>query len=300
MSVRVHHRNRGTGKPWDISHDTTFTRRSHGRSSHIVLITRQVQTKSKTFVTSIHVWTERYTFHARLHHNTILIRVRYRSHEMCILTTARYRQMVLMHTGIAQYGIQPVGVCIMVRVRAVPQFLQSLFRKSSRFYFISHQGPIIAVNIVGNDTRSLQGITTWIRNLHLTWCLSAFSSYQNNTIGCTNTVNSSRSRILQHRNTFDISRWNLRDLRNRTFYSVYQYHRIVIAECTDTTNTYFGIVITGLCTVLGQYQSRQAALQQSGGIGHRNILNILGRYRRDRTRQIDFLLGSITDHHYFV
>ena len=102
------------------------------------------------------------------------------------------------------------------------------------------QGTVAGLNITNDAGGGLGQNSNWLRQAYISFIVNgqssftSFSSYKNHTKRCTRAINRSRSRIFQHRKTFDIIWINSGKI---TFHAINQNQRFCIRTITNRTDT---------------------------------------------------------------
>ena len=132
---------------------------------------------------------------------------------------------------------------------------------------------------------------------------SSLGGNQDDTIGSAHTVDGGRRGIFQYGYTLNVIGCEFRHLRDAALDTVDEHHGVVFrtaSECSYATHADFRVVMSGLCTIGLQYHARQSSLEHGRGVGYRNVGHIVEVDGCHRSREVGFLLCTVTyDHHLF-
>ena len=229
--------------------------------------------------------------------NTFLAHITHRKSICGSLRSTGYTQCIALGLGIIlEHGINPIGIInttifIMNRLDASPivsctTAVQSLF---------VHDGHVLlGIQHFSLTSHILDTIICIERYLCLT-LTALLCSYQHYTIGSLSTINSSRSGILQHVDTFDIG--GIQG-RNITTYTVNQIKRAGTTSCTQTTNLYLH-AFTWLTGSRSNAHTRSLSLHGLQRVSSIQFRNVITFYLNGSTGNQFLLHGTITNNHHF-
>ena len=215
-------------------------------------------------------------------------------------TTAQVHTMVLADTGLEGLT-QPVGIGAVLEMIVTVRTL-GITTGNGDTGILSSDAKITAVllcisQVIDILLNLINTEVTLIVHLQLLLLLTTLSRDNHHTISCTGTVDSTCRSILQHLDGLDIV-W--REVANRGTHghTVDHIQRSGATETTDTTDTNQWVG-TGL-TVRGNLHTGDLTFQHRGDIGVRHTLQFVGIHDRHRTRQVGFLLNTITYNHHLL
>ena len=167
---------------------------------------------------------------------TILVHKTTTNKIICLLGTTANRQAMLMHQCSTEQRSQPV--CIFITVcRVTIISITYVFVCKERVFTIQFLSQVIPLHVLStvHELRQCSSMRQSQRAFVINTCLTfrtTLSSYQNNTTRSLHTINRTSRSIFQNSYRFYVIRVNL---PHRTFYTVYQHQRTIIALISRTT-----------------------------------------------------------------
>ena len=134
------------------------------------------------------------------------------------------------------------------------------------------------------DSRLLSGLTSLCCN-------------QDNAISCLNTIDGCRCRIFQHRKRLDVLWINV---VHRTRYTIDNHQRTGCIDGVTTANGDATRLRTRLTRPLNARHARHRSSQSGRHARHGAIGQSLGINGSNRSRQVGFLLHTITHNNHFI
>ena len=132
---------------------------------------------------------------------------------------------------------------------------------------------------------------------HLT-SLTTLGGDEHDTIGTTATVDGGRGSVLQHVDALDVAGRNIGDAADGE--TVYYIKRCVVAGDRTTTTHADDDLGVGVALRHGDAHTSQLTLHGLNRRSHRHRHEFCVAYRRNRTRHVLALYGSVSDSHHFV
>src|SRR5690606_1967512 len=196
----------------------------------------------------------------------------------------------------------PVGVGKVIRVRAIPYFLDILFRIGFRQVYIAlglvqHFHILCSAQHFRQGIRLLYTIIAMVADYGLLVLLPFFGSDQYNAIGCTRTVDSCGGSVLQHGNAFYIRRVQVVEIAR---YAVYQYKWAGIIGGTNAPYMQGSIGCAWVARTIDSCKAWQQALQGGRHRSNRPALQLLFSYHSHSPGKVYLLLGAIAYYHHLV